>query len=179
MTSPTAAMSPPTGSMSIPSAKQQFLDALRKEHETTLKVIRAFPAAQASFRPHPDSNSAQQLVWTFVVEEAMILAALTNALDMSKGFPKAPESWAETVAAFEAGHRATVAKLDSMRDDDLVGTVHFPTGPKRMGDVPKVEFLWFVLCDQIHHRGQLSVYLRMAGGRVPSIYGPSKDEPWF
>jgi uncharacterized damage-inducible protein DinB len=35
------------------------------------------------------------------------------------------------------------------------------------------------LHDQIHHRGQLTVHLRMAGGRVPSIYGPSKDEPWF
>jgi uncharacterized damage-inducible protein DinB len=45
--------------------------------------------------------------------------------------------------------------------------------------VPKIDFLWFLLCDQIHHRGQLSVYLRMAGGKVPSIYGPSGDEPWF
>jgi len=41
-----------------------------------------------------------------------------------------------------------------------------------------VDFLWFLLCDQIHHRGQLSVYLRMADGKVPSIYGPSGDEPW-
>jgi uncharacterized damage-inducible protein DinB len=48
-----------------------------------------------------------------------------------------------------------------------------------MGDVPKVAFLWFILHDQIHHRGQFSVYLRIAGGKVPSIYGPSADEPWF
>jgi uncharacterized damage-inducible protein DinB len=36
-----------------------------------------------------------------------------------------------------------------------------------------------MLCDQIHHRGQFSVYLRMADGKVPSIYGPSLDEPWM
>jgi len=38
--------------------------------------------------------------------------------------------------------------------------------------------MWFMLLDSIHHRGQLSVYVRMAGGKVPSIYGPSADEPW-
>ena len=55
----------------------------------------------------------------------------------------------------------------------------FFTGPGTIGDVPKVEFMYFILSDQIHHRGQLTVYLRMAGGKVPSIYGPSADEPWF
>jgi uncharacterized damage-inducible protein DinB len=47
-----------------------------------------------------------------------------------------------------------------------------------MGDVRRQDFLWMMLNDMIHHRGQFSVYLRMAGGKVPSIYGPSKDEPW-
>jgi uncharacterized damage-inducible protein DinB len=41
-----------------------------------------------------------------------------------------------------------------------------------------MDVLWYLLNDQIHHRGQFSVYLRMAGAKVPSIYGPSKDEPW-
>ena len=41
------------------------------------------------------------------------------------------------------------------------------------------DFLWMILCDQIHHRGQFSIYLRMADGKVPSIYGPTADEPWF
>jgi uncharacterized damage-inducible protein DinB len=48
-----------------------------------------------------------------------------------------------------------------------------------MGNIPVGDFSWFVLHDQIHHRGQLSVYVRMAGGKVPSIYGPSHDEPWM
>ena len=49
--------------------------------------------------------------------------------------------------------------------------------PKTLGDYPTMEFLWFLLFDHIHHRGQLSVYLRMVG-KVPSIYGPSGDQPW-
>ena len=64
-------------------------------------------------------------------------------------------------------------------DDALHGTVKFFVAPGTLGDIPKIQFLWFLGCDQIHHRGQMSVYLRMAGGKVPSIYGPSADEPWF
>jgi uncharacterized damage-inducible protein DinB len=51
-------------------------------------------------------------------------------------------------------------------------------GPGQVADVPVADMLWIMLLDAVHHRGQLSVYLRMAGGKVPSIYGPSADEPW-
>jgi uncharacterized damage-inducible protein DinB len=47
-----------------------------------------------------------------------------------------------------------------------------------MGEISRINWVWFLLHDQIHHRGQLSVYLRMADGKVPAIYGPSGDEPW-
>jgi uncharacterized damage-inducible protein DinB len=177
MTAPTA--TPPLGSMSIPSPKQQFLDALTKEHEITRKVVEAFPADQAEFKPHPRSNSAKQLVWTFAVEEYLILAALTNSLNLGSGFPPSPETWDEVVTAFRKNHAEVMKALQSAREEDLGGTVKFFTAPKTVGDVPKAEFMWFILCDQIHHRGQLSVYLRMAGGKVPSIYGPSADEPWM
>jgi uncharacterized damage-inducible protein DinB len=177
MTAPTA--TPPIGSMAIPSPKSQFLDALKKEHETTRKVVEAFPADQAEFKPHPRSNSARQLVFTFAVEEHLILAALKDQLNLSGGFPKAPDSWDECVAAFRKNHSETMRALESARDEDFAGTVKFFTGPGAIGDVPKTQFMWFILCDQIHHRGQLSVYVRMAGGKVPSIYGPSADEPWF
>ena len=46
-------------------------------------------------------------------------------------------------------------------------------------DVPRIDFVSFLVNDEIHHRGQLSIYLRMADGKVPSIYGPSGDEPWM
>jgi uncharacterized damage-inducible protein DinB len=55
----------------------------------------------------------------------------------------------------------------------------FFVGPGKTGDIPLADFVNFMTHDQIHHRGQLSVYLRMAGGKVPAIYGPSADEPWM
>ena len=54
-----------------------------------------------------------------------------------------------------------------------------PSGPGTMGVLKVIDFLWFMLLDSIHHRGQLSVYIRPAGGKVPSIYGPTADEPWM
>ena len=177
MTAPTA--TPPLGSMAIPSSKQQFLQTLQREHGTTRRVIEAFPADQSELKPHPRSNSARQLVWTFAVEEQLILLALKNQLQLGGGFPKAPDSWDEAVGAFFKTHGELVAALEAATDEDLSGTVKFFTGPGTLGDIPKMDFLWFMLSDQIHHRGQLSVYLRMAGGKVPSIYGPSADEPWM
>jgi uncharacterized damage-inducible protein DinB len=165
--------------MAIPSARQQFLDVLKREAATTRKVVDAFPADQSEFKPHPRSKSARELVWTFAVEEALIIKALTNSLNVgASGPPKAPDSWDEVVAAFKKNHADTVAALESASDEDVAGTVKFFTGPKTIGDIPKIEFLYFMLSDQIHHRGQMTVYLRMAGGKVPSIYGPSADEPW-
>src|SRR5690242_2419113 len=104
MSAPTA--TPPVGSASIPSARQEFLDTLKRENETTRRVIAAFPADQADFKPHPRSSSAKQLVWTFAIEEGVMLAGLKNQLDIASrgGFPKPPEAWQDVLAAFTQNH---------------------------------------------------------------------------
>ena len=179
MSASTATATPAAGSTTVRSPREQFIKALAKEHETTKRVVDAYPADQAELKPHPKSNSARQLVWTFAVEEALILKALKDELKLGGGFPQPPATWDEVVAAFKKTHADVTAALEGARDEEFLGSVKFPTGPKMVGDIPKLEFFWFMLCDQIHHRGQLTVYLRMAGGKVPSIYGPSLDEPWF
>jgi uncharacterized damage-inducible protein DinB len=93
--------------------------------------------------------------------------------------PEAPASWEAVIGAIEQGHREFADAIRAMPDEKLDQTVKFMTGPRQMGDVRRMDFLWFLLHDEIHHRGQLSVYLRAAGGRVPSIYGPSEHEPWM
>ncbi len=82
------------------------------------------------------------------------------------------------MSTYERMHSSVVSKLREASEADLSKTMNFLLGPGKFGDIPKIDFLWFVFCDHIHHRGQLSVYLRMAGGKVPSIYGPSADETW-
>jgi uncharacterized damage-inducible protein DinB len=94
--------------------------------------------------------------------------------------PKPPGDYEEVVSAFEKARRETVANVAKASDEELNRTMQFPVGPGgKMGDVRRQDVLWMTLMDQVHHRGQLSVYLRMAGAKVPSIYGPSADEPWM
>jgi uncharacterized damage-inducible protein DinB len=174
-TTPVAAAAVQAG----PSARQALLDSYRRESATTLKILRAFPPEHAELRPHPTSNSAQQLAWTFAIENTLIGAALRNELRMPPAFPPMPSSWDECVDAYAQGVDHVTALLTSARDEDMSDMVPFMTGPRQFGDVSKLFLCTLMLNDSIHHRGQLSVYLRMSGAKVPSIYGPSRDEPWM
>jgi hypothetical protein len=162
----------------VPGAREQFLQAFEMEHATTMRVLRAYPADQVGLRPHPRSKNALELAWNFAVEDLVTQQALTTGIDWaSMGGP--PESLDAVIAATEDAHRRVAELVANLPEERLAGgTVQFFVGPKTMGDVPVLQFLWMMLCDQIHHRGQFSVYLRMAGGKVPSIYGPTADEPW-
>jgi uncharacterized damage-inducible protein DinB len=170
---------PASATMARPSPKQQFAQTYAKEHATTLKVLRAFPADRADYKPHERSNSALQLAWTFVIENNLASAALRGPLQLEGKFPPAPPSLADVIAAYEASARELLAILEQTPESRLAETVSFFTGPGQMGEIPVGEILWFTLMDSVHHRGQLSVYVRCAGGKVPSIYGPSADEPWM
>ena len=93
-------------------------------------------------------------------------------------FPEPPETFDAILDAFQKGHQHIRGLISVQRDEELHETIQFPVGPGTLGDWTKINFLWQMLHDQIHHRGQFSVYLRMADAKVPSIYGPSADEPW-
>lgn len=161
------------------SARAVFLAAYEREHATTRKVLRAFPDAKAEFRPHERSNTALQLAWTLVIGERLMSLTLRGESVLGSGFPPPPNSWSKVLDAFDTQHTELLPLVRDASEADLNGTVKFFVGPNEMGDIPTLDFLRFMLSDQVHHRGQLSVYLRMVGGKVPSIYGPSADEPWF
>jgi uncharacterized damage-inducible protein DinB len=165
--------------MATPSAKDQFAHVYKRELATTLKVLRAYPADQAAYKPHERSSDALKLAWTFVAENNMIVQALKGPLNLGAGMPPAPATLGEVVAAYEASAKELMETLERTPESRLAETIKFFVAPKTMGDVPVGEFIWFMLLDAIHHRGQMSVYLRCAGGKVPSIYGPSADEPWM
>jgi uncharacterized damage-inducible protein DinB len=161
--------------------RQAFLGAFQREHPVTLRVLRAYPEDQLELKPHPRAKTARDVIWPVALGDGLITKALTTGFDWAKpsGPPAAPPATvAEMAEAFEREHRRALDALAAVDDAALEGTVQFFTGPKTLGDVPKLDFLWFILHDHIHHRGQFSIYLRLAGGRVPAIYGPSSDEPW-
>jgi uncharacterized damage-inducible protein DinB len=168
--------------MTMPSSRQQFLEAFEREHATTMRLLRAYPADKLDLRPHPKCNKFSDLAYVFVREQALAEKALTKGFDWSTPPRPSPTPVASLDAitnATEEGHRRLADLVGGMTDDQLLETVKFFVAPKTLGDVRKIDFLWMLLFDQIHHRGQLSIYLRMADGKVPSIYGPTADEPWM
>ena len=164
-------------SESIASSKQQFSDVYKKENAVTRRVMTALPESQSEFRPHPSSKTAREVASIFSLGNGGIAAALTNNWHWPPQFPPTPATYAEVVAMFDATTKAAQQALANTPESRLLETVPFFTGPKQMGNVRVIDILWFMLLDSIHHRGQLSVYVRMTGGKVPSIYGPSGDEP--
>lgn len=159
--------------------KQQLLEALEREHQTTMNVLRAFPPDQADLRPHPKCKTAKELAWVFVLERGLGKRVMTNTLNTSGEMPAAPATFEEVVTALTSAHRDYLDFLGKYSDDELNEEVTFFVAPKTPGPIPRLSFAWFLLSDEVHHRGQFSIYLRMADGKVPSIYGPTADEPWF
>lgn len=163
-------------------AKQEFLNVYDREHAITMKVLRNYPEDKLDVQPHPKSNSARQIAWIFVLERRLgtMLHEDAFAKEPPSGSPPPPpDSWSELLGALEQTSKDYRAMIESTPEEKLSETVRFFVGPKTMGDIPRMAICWFLLHDQIHHRGQFSVYLRMVGGKVPSIYGPSLDEPWW
>ena len=159
-------------------ARRELLELIEKETATTLKVLRAYPAGQSELKPHPVLKNARELAWMFTAELAISAAAVEGTMQLGKGMPPTPETLDDVIAAFELSRAKLMAVLKDAPASVLGGTVRFPIAPKQIGDFPILPFLRFMMLDQIHHRGQFSIYLRLAGGRMPSIYGPTADEPW-
>ena len=162
------------------TAKETFLAAYDREHATTMKVLRSYPLDQLDLRPHPRLKTARELAWVFALERWLATKVFQDALARGEREPPpaAPQSWDEILDALERAHQEFRALVSRTSLSELRKTSKFYVAPKTVGDVGRLDFFWFLLHDQIHHRGQFSVYLRMANGRVPSIYGASGDEPW-
>ncbi len=161
------------------SQKQQLIGAIEDERARTTRFLEAFPEAHGEFKPHETSQAAREVVHTLCVEAVLGTMVLNGTLDMANlKFPPPPATWKEVIKAYHGSYDALLAALAATSDADLAATTPFMVGPKAIGPVPKGAIVQFMLNDHIHHRGQLSVYLRMTGNKVPSIYGPSKDEPW-
>ena len=164
------------------SNKEKFLATFDREHETTMRVLRAYPEEKLDLQPHPKSKSARALAWLFVLE--CYLGQRVWRDEFAHGLtpgnpPKAPERWPDVLSAIETAHADFRRMVADATDEELAANVHFFNAPRTMGEIARIDWAWFLLHDQIHHRGQFSIYLRMADGKVPSIYGPTADEPWF
>lgn len=152
--------------------KDDLIPILRKEFETTKKVMRAYPEDKFYFRPHERSSDARKLMSTFVFEMYLLKSnILGEKIETSRYAEYKPEGVTAVLSDFENESNETLAHIETMTDEELSKQISF-AGKEYTGQ----EFILMMLFDQIHHRGQLSVYVRLAGGKVPSIYGPSADD---
>jgi len=166
------------------TGKQEFLETYDEEHAKTMRVLKAYPKEKLDLRPHPKLRTAHDLAFVFTLERYLGTKVWNDEYAKGApvggtGAPKPPEDWDELLAGLEKAHKDFRDLVAGASDAELEQDVHFMVGPKQMGAISRKDWIWFLLHDQIHHRGQFSIYLRMADGKVPAIYGPSGDEPWI
>jgi uncharacterized damage-inducible protein DinB len=154
--------------------RQFYLQRQGAEFPVFMRVLQALPEDQLDYRPHERSPSARQLVWTLTSElKACVKAVKGPKVEWEK---QPPPPFAEMLALFDRWSKELADGVSKLDDADWDRTTQFYVGDKRVSEQPLGAFLWFILFDAIHHRGQLSSYLRPMGGRVPAIYGPSADD---
>jgi uncharacterized damage-inducible protein DinB len=150
--------------------KTLFTEFWIKESKTTRNVIARIPEG-SSYRPDPKSRTAQEIAWQIVCEEKMIIDALESGR-VEWAPPAPPRTMKEVLDAYEQQSAAMIGRWQALPPERWTSTLEF-FGSAR----PASPMAWSFLFDIVHHRGQISTYLRPMGSTVPQIYGPSADEP--
>jgi uncharacterized damage-inducible protein DinB len=150
--------------------KALFVEFWTRESKTTRKVLARIPEG-SDYRPDPKSRTAQQIAWQIVCEEGMIVDALETG-NADQPMPPMPATMAEVLEAYDRQSAAVLDRWRALPEERWTGRLQF-FGSER----PAAPMAWSFLFDIVHHRGQISTYLRPMGATVPQIYGPSGDEP--
>ena len=147
-----------------------FTEFWTKESETTRKVLSRIPE-NSNYRPDPKSRTAQEIAWQICCEEKMLIDALESG-KMEWAPAPMPEKMNDVFRAYETQSAAVGQRMKALPETKWNGALEF-FGKQR----PASPMAWSFLFDIVHHRGQITTYLRPMGSTVPQIYGPSADEP--
>ncbi len=154
---------------------EMFLNMWEREHENTLALLRALPPTQYDFRPDPAGRSLGELAWHLAEPEAYITYGIDKGQLNFEAKPpniERPRTVEALAPNFDRVHREAVARIRKLKVEDLDRVIPFVLGPSAIR-----EMLWkAILAHNIHHRGQLSLMCRLAGGQVPALYGPNREE---
>ena len=150
--------------------KALFTKFWEHETETTRKVLSRIPEG-SDYRPDPKSRTAREIAWQIVCEEKMVIEALeTGQAEWAP--PPMPDTMKDVLVAYEQQAQEIPARWRALPLERWQGQLDFFGKPRQASPMA-----WGFLFDIIHHRGQISTYLRPMGSTVPRIYGPSGDEP--
>jgi uncharacterized damage-inducible protein DinB len=138
-------------------------------------VLKALPPDRLDYRPDPKSRTALAIASLLATEEVALLKLLeSGVVEWKEDAP--PAGLDEIIKVFENAAAAVNARIDQLDEAGWEKKGRFLMGEGPAWEDGIGDFVWGFLFDEIHHRGQLSTYIRPMGGKVPSIYGPSADE---
>ena len=154
--------------------RAMMLDGIVREAEITKKVIAAVPDAASSYKPDANARSAKELAWHIANTDIQFLDGIADLNFKMESPEHKPQTSAEVVAWYNEHVNRGVARVAALTAEQLLTPVNF----YGVFNLPAVLYLGFLNNHSIHHRGELSTYLRPMGSKVPSIYGGSYDEPF-
>jgi uncharacterized damage-inducible protein DinB len=157
----------------------RLLPEFEQEMTVTRRVIERVPNDTPDWKPHPKSFSLAHLAQLVSWMPGWIAQTLTEtSLDLTKGGGYSVEKTDTLLAAFDENVRAARAAIKKSKDEDYDVKWSLMMGDKVLFTQPRGDVVRQHISHLSHHRGQLTVYLRMLDVPVPSIYGPTADEPW-
>ena len=155
--------------------RAMMLDGIAREAEITKKVIGAIPDAKSDYRPDPNARTAKELAWHLANSDIQFLDGIADLKFNMETPEHKPQTSAEVAAWYDSNMQRGLAAIGDMSAEQLLTPVEF----FGVFNLPAALYLGFLNNHSIHHRGELTTYLRPMGSKVPSIYGGSYDEPFM
>jgi len=155
--------------------KDLLLKFWKRESATTRNVMARIPEG-SDYRPDPKSRPAREIAWQIVHEERTLIDGLEKGRIEWTDRP-APAAMKDVLAAYEKHLETFVDRLKALDDAKWGAAVPFVFGGHEVSRAAAAAQAWGFLFDIVHHRGQITTYLRAMGSTVPKIYGPTADEP--
>jgi uncharacterized damage-inducible protein DinB len=163
-----------------PGPAAPFVAEMEQEAVATRRLFDRLPSDRLEWRPHAKSQTLGQLALHVATLPGIVTWLLANdRVERSSVDFRAcqPASVAEVQKAYDDALQGAREALSSWTVRDLATTWRFVDGPKVLMEAPKGALLRSLVLNHLyHHRGQLTVYLRLLGVPLPSVYGPTADE---
>ena len=163
------------------SNREFFIQRWQQEYSAFVRVFKALPSDRLEYRPHPRSRSAGELVALLVSAQQSCIQLCKSRKSFYSGLrwqePTTFGNQDQMISTYERDHSELSIQLRSLDDNGWNHQAWLIQGKEEILLKDTVGgLLWIALFDTVHHRGQLSTYIRPMGGNVPSIYGPSADD---